>query len=95
MVMKKNKTATQVLEDQIMDRAAKQMADEIDFEVLCSLLADIGWTKVMLDTLGSNSRAWDIKDWLSAECKKEYKQRGRSFVFESKDEAALFKLTWL
>ena len=89
------KTAIEVMQDQIMDQAVKQMADEIDFEVLCSLLIDIGWTKVMLDTLGSNSRACDIKDWLNTECKKEYKQRGRSFVFESKDEAALFKLTWL
>lgn len=93
--MKKNKTATQVMQDQIIEEAGRQMADEIDFGVMCDLLASIGWTKVMLDTLGSNSRACDIKDWLSTECKKEYKQRGRSFVFESKDEAALFKLTWL
>lgn len=89
------KTATRVLEDQLMERASKQIADEIDFGVICDMLAIIGWTKVVLDTLGSNERAWDIKDWLSTECKKEYKQRGRTFVFESKNEAALFKLTWL
>jgi hypothetical protein len=93
MVMKK--TASQVLEDQIMERAAKQMADEIDFGVMCDLLADIGWTKVVLDTLGSNENAWGIKDWLSSACTKEWKQRGRFFVFESKDDAAMFKLTWL
>lgn len=89
------KTATQVLEDQLMEHAARQMADEIDFGVMCDLLVNIGWAKVVLDTLGSNERAWDIKDWLSTECKKEYKQRGRTFVFKSKDDAALFKLTWL
>lgn len=89
------KIATQTLEDQLIERAARQMADDIDFGVMCDLLADIGWTKVVLDTLGSNERACDIKDWLIAECKKEYKQRGRFFVFESKDDATLFKLTWL
>lgn len=89
------KTAVQQQWDiHYIDKAGKELSEEIDFEVLCSLLVDIGWTKVKLDTLGSNSRAWDIKDWLNTECKKEYKQRGRSFVFESKDDAAMFALTW-
>lgn len=90
------KTAIEVMQDQIIEEAGRQMAEEIDFGVMAMLLVDsCGWTKVELDTLGSNNRAIHINDWLLLECKNQWKKHGRTFVFESRDEAALFKLTWL
>jgi hypothetical protein len=89
-----NKTATQVLQDQIIERAGRQIAEDIDFGVMCSLLVDIGWVKVEFEALRPNKRAIDITNWLHNECKCEWKHCGRIFVFESREEAALFKLTW-
>jgi len=81
--------------DDMIDRAGKQMAEEIDFGVLSNLLVEhSGWSKVVLDTVGSNERAVDMNEWLHVECKKQWKHLGRTFVFESRDDAALFKLTW-
>ena len=89
------KTATQVMEEQLIAEAGRKIAEEIDFGVMAMLLVDsCGWTKVEFDTLGSNKHAIDINDWLHAECKKHWKHHGRTFVFESRAEAALFKLTW-
>ena len=81
--------------DDMIDQAGKQMAEEIDFGVISDLLVESsGWSKIVLDTLGSNERAVDMKEWLHIECKKQWKHLGRIFIFESKDDAALFKLTW-
>lgn len=90
------KTAVQQQWDiQYIDHAGQNLAKEHDFEVLANMLVSAcGWTKVELTSLKSNGNAIDIANWLNTECKKQYNQRGRSFVFESKDEAALFKLTW-
>jgi hypothetical protein len=89
-----NKTATQVLQEQLIEKASRQIAEDIDFGVICNLLVDIGWVKVEFEALRPNKRAVDITNWLHTECKQEWKHHGRTFVFESKEEAALFKLTW-
>ena len=91
------KTAVQQQWDiQYLDHAGQNMAKDIDFEVLANMLVSAcGWVKVEMPSLRSNSNAVDIADWLNRECKAHWKHRGRTFVFESKNEAALFKLTWL
>lgn len=90
------KTAVQQQWDiHYIDKAGKELSEDIDFEVLTGMLVSAcGWIKVELSSLKSMSNAVDIADWLNLECKAHWKHRGRTFVFESKDEAALFKLTW-
>jgi hypothetical protein len=90
------KTAVQQQWDiDYIDQAGHRLAKDIDFEVLASMLvSSCGWTTVELPSLRSNDNAIDIADWLNLECKAHWRHRGRTFVFESKDEAALFKLTW-
>ena len=85
----------QQIEDLYLERAGQELANEIDFEVLTGMLVyACGWSKVVLPSLRSNDNAIDIADWLNLECKAHWRHRGRTFVFENKDEAALFKLTW-
>ena len=88
-----SKTATQGLEEQYAERAAKELSDEIDAEILFDLMVEFGWTRVKLSTL-SFSVSKDINTWMHAECKLHWKQRGKVWIFESREEAALFKLTW-
>lgn len=88
------KTAIQVLEDQMASELSKQMAEEIDWEIISDMMVHVGWVKVELPTLGSNKRAIDMNDWMHNECTKHWKRRGKTFLFESKEEAALFRLTW-
>jgi len=88
-----NKTATQVLEEQYADRAAKEMAEEIDNEILFDLMVKSGWTRVELSRLTRTDNR-DMNTWMHSECKKHWHRRGKVWVFESREEAALFKLTW-
>ena len=90
------KTAVQQQWDiQYIDQAGQDLAKEHDFEVLTNMLVSAcGWVKVELPSLRSNGNAIDIANWLNLECKAHWRHRGRTFVFESQDEAALFKLTW-
>jgi len=86
-------TATQVLEEQSMERASRAIADEIDFEVLSGMLVQTGWTRVRLSR-PPRTITCDINTWMHAECKKHWKSCGPVWIFESQEEAALFKLTW-
>ncbi len=88
-----NKTATQVLEEQYADAAAQAIAEEIDFEIISNMLVEAGWSRVKLSRLTrTNDR--DINMWMHTECKKHWSRRGATWIFESCEEAALFKLTW-
>lgn len=92
------KTATQVMEQQMLDRFAKEMQQEIDGEILSDLLVMQGWTKVDLPPFNSRYQAVDIFEWCQANCIggfKEFKQFGRTFVFKEAKDATAFALKWL
>lgn len=83
------------LEDEIAENLAKEMSDEIDFEIMKELLVESGWYVIELLTLGSREQSIDIKDWVTKNCKKGFVSRGKTFVFKSKKEATWFSLRWL
>ena len=82
------------LEDEMIERAGKAMAREIDREVMWGMLQGIGWTRVMIPTLGSRQQAIDIPIWLEDNCKHAYERNGRDFIFENVRDANWFTLRW-
>ena len=82
------------LEEELLDKAGKQMACDIDREILWGMLEGIGWTRVMLPTLGNGEQAVEIIVWLESNCKKAYERNGRDFIFEDKRDANWFVLRW-
>jgi hypothetical protein len=70
------------------------MSQDIDREILWGMLEGIGWTRVMLPTLGNGEQAVDIIVWLEDHCKKAYERNGRDFIFESERDANWFVLRW-
>jgi hypothetical protein len=86
-------TAIQALEELHAARAAKEISDEIDSEIMFDMLVQIGWTRVHLNR-PPRPIARDINTWMHTECKHLWKHRGRQWIFENQDEAAMFKLTW-
>ena len=36
------------LQKELMEKIAKDMAEDIDFEVMCGLMKDIGWTQIKI-----------------------------------------------
>lgn len=83
------------LEEEILNKAGNAMAREIDREVLWGMLEGMGWTRVILPTLGDGVQAVEIIVWLENNCKHPYERQGRDFLFESQQDANWFKLRWL
>ena len=82
------------LEEQITEDSGKEMAREIDREILWGMLEGLGWTRGMLPRLIDNNHAIDITHWLEANCKNAVERNGRDFIFEDAKDANWFKLRW-
>jgi hypothetical protein len=82
------------LEEEMLNKAGSQMAQDIDREILWGMLQGIGWIRVMIPRLIDNNYAIDITYWLESNCKDAYERRGRDFIFESEKDANWFILRW-
>jgi hypothetical protein len=82
------------IQEEILNQAGKEMAREIDREVLWGMLKDLGWRRVMLDRFTDNNHAVDITYWLEANCKNPFERSGADFIFESEVDAVNFTLRW-
>jgi hypothetical protein len=83
------------IQDEILNNAGKEMAREIDREVLWGMLVGIGWHRVMIDRLQDNNHAIDITIWLKEYCAGAYERNGRDFIFEDSKDATMFIMKWL
>lgn len=84
-------------EEDIMHWVSKSIAEEIDFEILSTMLVDeCGWTRVVIfDIQRPVKQATNVNTWLHTECVKHWKHLGATWIFEDQNEAALFRLTWM
>jgi hypothetical protein len=81
------------LEQELLDKAGSRMAAEIDFGVMCSLLEGIGWKKVILNPMSTEtSNAIDV--WTSTELKGNFHTMGLVWVFEDAGDAVNFTLKY-
>lgn len=81
------------IENEYLEKLAKDIADEIDFDVQTSLL---GWTKVQIENrfiLRFDSLDMDI--WCKENCSGKFMSFGNKFVFEKPKDATLFILRWV
>ena len=79
----------------IMEEKSKELAREIDREVLWGMLTGMGWTRVMLSRLQDNKHAINITYWLEEHCQGAYERNGRDFLFEHSKDATMFTLKWM
>jgi hypothetical protein len=82
------------LEEEILERTGKAMANDIDREVLWGMLQGMGWTRVMLPNDTAMLNATLIKEWLSLNCKQAHERYRSDFLFESQKDANWFMLRW-
>jgi hypothetical protein len=82
------------IEQDIIDRAGKRMADEIDFEILAGMLCEIGWRKVVLRPMTWENGA-EVDAWTEKHIKGHFETMGLVWVFEQEEDANWFALRWL
>ncbi len=81
------------LEDEIAEDLSKQIAQEIDFELMIDILIACGWHKVVLRPM-THERSREIDQWINTQVKYKHKTRGLVWMFENQGEAVNFTLRW-
>lgn len=81
------------IEQDIINRAGKRMAEEIDFTIFADLLCDIGWTRVKLEPM-THEQSAEIDQWVTMNIQGDFKEMGRVWVFELPKDASWFLLKW-
>jgi len=82
------------IEQDIIDRAGKAMADEIDFTILTDILCQIGWRKVILKPM-TWEEGCEVDEWTARHVKGNFETMGLVWVFEDQEDANWFSLRWL
>jgi len=90
--------AIDILNEQVPPSSMEQWATEtamaMAFDDMRRFTPLNGWTEVILESMRGNNRANNMKSWCNDNCIKRYQNWGRIFIFENKDDAILFKLSW-
>lgn len=78
-----------------LEAASKELAADVDFEVISHYLVEDGWTQVTIDRFTDNRHAVDVLEWLWDNVKPDCcVSRGRKFLFKDAKQATLFILRW-
>lgn len=82
------------IREEYMKQAAEEIAADIDFQVLATLLKDSGWAVIEHEYQYPTSKADEIKIWLADNCTGYYRSRGRIWLFEKASDAVMFSLKY-
>lgn len=83
------------LQEQIIAEKAKAIADEMDAEILRSMLCELGWHQVVIPWVMTHEQSNEVDQWLDNRIKGRHWTRGLVFLFEEERDAMWFKLRWL
>ena len=95
--MKKKRQLTDRSDDAMsvaLETNAKAIANEIDAEVLRSMLDKLGWREVILAPM-TFEQGDSIDCWMHDNVKGRYWTHGLVWMFEHDKDAMWFKLKWL
>ena len=83
------------LQQELMEKIAKDMAEDIDWKVMSGFLKEIGWIEIKIEwPRMTEGLAHEIKAWCRSNIKGHYKAQGRTWMFEEQKDATMFILRW-
>lgn len=82
------------LQDEILEKISKEMAGEIDFELLTDALVACGWTKVVLERGALPCTGVELHEWRERNLLGEWRAHNRVWLFEDPRDAVIFTLRW-
>ena len=82
------------IEEDIINKAGKAMADEIDFGILTEKLCELGWRRVILSPM-STEDSYEVDVWTAKHIKGHFETMGLVWVFELEEDANWFALRWM
>jgi hypothetical protein len=83
------------LGNELAHAMSQAIAEEIDWEILCELMTQVGWHKVKASTEFSMKDYAAVKEWsLTKNVKGHFKCRYGTWIFENREDAVWFALRW-
>jgi len=84
------------LEEEIANKIADQMTEDIDREMLWGILEQAGWTRTgyYAETFIGQSVIDEIQEWVKNNARGNYKCYLTDFIFEDSKDATWFILRW-
>lgn len=82
-------------EQEVIDEMSKILQEEIDWEIMCQIMKEIGWTEITTSwDIKSLEETYEIKEWCEMNLKGHRKGRGKTWLFELEKDASMFALRW-
>lgn len=83
------------LENEMSAITAKEISDQIDWEIMASVRLSIGWTATTSKQAKySPDDSHEILNWVQDYCKGKYASHAEQWIFEKQQDAVLFTLRW-
>lgn len=82
------------LEEDLAQKISKELAQEIDNELLADIYVAYGWTKVENQFYYNAKHAVDISYWIANHCQGKATRIGRHWLFELEKDATMYILRW-
>lgn len=96
--MRKHKQMNFNIQDHILEDAARNMAkqiqEEIDFQILSDMLVSMGWHKLEFSPIQGIEDIMEINEWISKNCKGKVQSYGQNWLFEKDKDMSWFILRW-
>jgi hypothetical protein len=80
------------VEEDIAERLGNEIAQAIDFEIMCTLLAASGWTSCMSSKLKHDPAEFD--SWLASLAPRKFLRHHEQIIFQEKEDALMYSLRW-
>lgn len=81
------------LEQELADKLAKEISDQIDWNILSEILISNGWTRVIREPVFNWNE--DVTSWLDTVRIGHVRSMGNEWLFEKEQDAIMFSLRWL
>jgi hypothetical protein len=80
----------------VAEALSQAIREEIDFQLQCTILLTMGWTKIKLnlDYEPAKSLENEIKEWCKKTLKGNFHIYSNSGIFEDEKDATMFILRW-
>lgn len=82
------------LHEQILAQKAKELANDVDAQILREMLAELGWHEIVMNPV-TWEQGYHIDSWVEDNIKGRMWTQGLVWMFEDAKDANWFKLRWL
>ena len=93
MNIQDERRVTDILENLMVEEAAKEMQKSMDYDLLCEIMIPFGYTAVQIEY--SNKKPWvDVMSWVAGNRIGDYQEHRGKWLFKFEKDAIMFKLRW-